>query len=117
MDVLRNEMYKAATAVRSRFTKADPLVVHETFYGLGGGHTVARICDVDIRLGNLSCDSDKHFRAYYESLAPITNRPPTCPVDIMEVPLADIEDAHGILLFIRVAISSPKPLGLNTGHV
>ena len=95
MNELRQAMYNAASAVRQSFSKDKPLVLHEPFHGLGGARMVAEICNISIRLGNLSCDTDMHFAGYYAALAQQMSHPPVCGKSIMDIPMEEIDDAHG----------------------
>ena len=101
MEELHSAMYQAANAIRQLFNKDSPLVLHEPFHGLGGARNVAKICGIEIRLGNLSCDVDRQFAAYYELLAKEMQHPPVCNRSIMDVPMHEIEDAHGIFHMYR----------------
>ena len=100
MNDLWDAMYRAAHAARQSFSKNRPLVLHEPFHGLGGARHVGKIGGVEIQLGNLSCDIDTQFAGYYKMLARTMSHPPTCGIDIMKIPLHDVDDAHGILYIL-----------------
>ena len=98
MDKLFDSMYQAAEPARNHF-ESDPIKLHELFYGLGGCFAMLRRCGVWTELGNLSCDTDEHFRKYYDSLPGGTSI--KCPADVTTVTKSDpetVQDADGSFL-------------------